>query len=71
MACLAVFHRPHPGKETDKGALKSMRLFLAAIANPHRGLFCKFLRVFLEVPNAPIAAEEITFAFIIDNRGFL
>jgi len=24
----AVFHRPHPGKETDKGALKSMRSFL-------------------------------------------
>jgi hypothetical protein len=24
----AVFHRPHPGKETDTGALKSMRRFL-------------------------------------------
>lgn len=24
----AVFHRPHPGKETDKGALVSMRRFL-------------------------------------------
>ncbi|MGD0280895.1 MAG: type II toxin-antitoxin system HicA family toxin [Dissulfurispiraceae bacterium] len=24
----AVFHRPHPDKETDKGALKSMRRFL-------------------------------------------
>ena len=24
----AVFHRPHPNKETDKGALKSMRRFL-------------------------------------------
>lgn len=24
----AVFHRPHPRKETDKGALKSMRHFL-------------------------------------------
>ena len=24
----AVFHRPHPKKETDKGALKSMRRFL-------------------------------------------
>ncbi|MBI3630893.1 MAG: type II toxin-antitoxin system HicA family toxin [Candidatus Sungbacteria bacterium] len=24
----AVFHRPHPRKETDKGALKSMRKFL-------------------------------------------
>jgi hypothetical protein len=26
----AVFHRPHPEKETDKGALKSMRRFLKA-----------------------------------------
>ena len=24
----AVFHRPHPQKETDKGALTSMRRFL-------------------------------------------
>jgi hypothetical protein len=24
----AVFHRPHPQKETDKGALRSMRRFL-------------------------------------------
>jgi hypothetical protein len=24
----AVFHRPHPQKETDKGALKSVRKFL-------------------------------------------
>jgi hypothetical protein len=24
----AVFHRPHPKKETDKGSLKSMRRFL-------------------------------------------
>jgi hypothetical protein len=24
----AVFHRPHPQKETDKGALKSARRFL-------------------------------------------
>jgi hypothetical protein len=24
----AVFHRPHPMKETDKGALKSVRRFL-------------------------------------------
>lgn len=24
----AVFHRPHPRKETDKGALKSMKRFL-------------------------------------------
>ena len=31
----AVFHRPHPGKETDKGALVSMRRFLeAAGVNP-------------------------------------
>ena len=26
----AVFHRPHPRKDTDKGALKSMRRFLIA-----------------------------------------
>jgi hypothetical protein len=25
----AVFHRPHPQKETDKGAVKSMRRFLS------------------------------------------
>lgn len=25
----AVFHRPHPRKETDKGALKSIRRLLA------------------------------------------
>ena len=25
---LAVFHRPHPGNETDKGAVKDMRDFL-------------------------------------------
>ena len=24
----AVFHRPHPQKETDKGAMKSVRRFL-------------------------------------------
>jgi len=24
----AVFHHPHPQKETDKGAVKSMRRFL-------------------------------------------
>ncbi len=24
----AVFHRPHPRKETDKGSVKSMRQFL-------------------------------------------
>lgn len=26
----AVFHRPHPKKETDKGAVASMRRFLTA-----------------------------------------
>lgn len=26
----AVFHRPHPRKETDKGALKAVRRFLIA-----------------------------------------
>ena len=26
----AVFHRPHPGRETDKGSVKSMRRFLVA-----------------------------------------
>ena len=26
----AVFHRPHPRKETDKGSVKSMRRFLIA-----------------------------------------
>jgi hypothetical protein len=32
----AIFHRPHPEKETDKGAVKSVRWFLeqANIANP-------------------------------------
>lgn len=25
----AVFHRPHPRKETDKGAVKSLRRFLS------------------------------------------
>ena len=25
----AVFHRPHPKKETDKGALKSVRRFFS------------------------------------------
>lgn len=24
----AVFHRPHPGKEMNKGAIRSLRLFL-------------------------------------------
>jgi hypothetical protein len=27
---VAIFHRPHPEKETDKGALKSVRRFLIA-----------------------------------------
>ena len=26
--CVSVFHRPHPRKETDKGALVSVRRFL-------------------------------------------
>ena len=26
----AVFHRPHPRKETDKGAVRSVRRFLIA-----------------------------------------
>ena len=25
----AIFHRPHPQKQTDKGAIKSVRKFLA------------------------------------------
>ena len=29
-AVRAVFHRPHPRKETDKGAVVSMKRFLAA-----------------------------------------
>jgi len=27
----AVFHRPHPRKETDKGAVKSVRRFLIEV----------------------------------------
>jgi hypothetical protein len=27
----AVFHRPHPQRETDKGALKSVRKFLEKV----------------------------------------
>jgi hypothetical protein len=27
----AVFHRPHPRKETNKGAVKSVRRFLEAV----------------------------------------
>ena len=32
----AVFHRPHPEKETDKGTLKSVRRFLleAGVKSP-------------------------------------
>lgn len=35
----AVFHRPHPNKETDKGALKSVRRFLinAGINSGYKG----------------------------------
>jgi len=34
----AVFHRPHPAKEVDKGAVKSLRRFLAeAGIRPERG----------------------------------
>ncbi len=29
--CKAVFHRPHPHKETDKGAVVSMRRFLTEV----------------------------------------
>jgi hypothetical protein len=35
----AVFHRPHPRKETDKGAVMSMRRFLIeAGVNPDDGI---------------------------------
>ena len=30
----AVFHRPHPHKETDKGAVRSMRRFLTEAGVP-------------------------------------
>jgi hypothetical protein len=30
----AVFHRPHPQKETDKGAVRSMRKFLETAGIP-------------------------------------
>lgn len=36
--CAAVCHRPHPQKETDKGAVKSMRRFLTE-AGSAPGLF--------------------------------
>jgi ABC-type phosphate transport system ATPase subunit len=32
---VAVFHRPHPHKETDKGALKSVRRFLISAGVKH------------------------------------
>ncbi|MCL2205987.1 MAG: type II toxin-antitoxin system HicA family toxin [Treponema sp.] len=32
---VAVFHRPHPQKETDKGALKAVRRFLANAGVKH------------------------------------
>lgn len=31
----AVFHRPHPAKETDKGAVRSMRRFLQEAGARH------------------------------------
>lgn len=34
----AVFHRPHPQKETDKGALKSIRRFLLSAGINQNGL---------------------------------
>jgi len=35
---VAVFHRPHPRKETDKGALKSVRNFLINAGVKHDGV---------------------------------
>jgi hypothetical protein len=34
----AVFHRPHPRKETDKGAVISMRRFLTEAGVEHAGI---------------------------------
>jgi HicA toxin of bacterial toxin-antitoxin, len=34
----AVFHRPHSRKETDKGAVKSVRKFLEAAGVKHDGI---------------------------------
>ena len=34
----AVFHRPHPRKETDKGAVKSVRKYLEAAGVKHDGI---------------------------------
>jgi hypothetical protein len=33
----AVFHRPHPQKETDKGAIKSMRRFMTEAGISEKG----------------------------------
>jgi len=35
---VAVFHRPHPQKETDKGAVKSARRFLLNAGVNHDGV---------------------------------
>ena len=35
---VAVFHRPHPQKETDKGALKYVRRFLENAGVKHNGI---------------------------------
>lgn len=34
----AVFHRPHPQKETDKGAVVSMRRFLTEAGVEYDGI---------------------------------
>lgn len=34
----AIFHRPHPHKETDKGAVMSVRRFLEAGGINHDGI---------------------------------
>lgn len=34
----AVFHRPHPRKETDKGSINSMRRFLRETGVEHDGI---------------------------------
>ena len=35
---VAVFHRPHPQKETDKGVLKAVRRFLINSGVKHDGI---------------------------------
>ena len=35
---VAIFHRPHPQKETDKGALKSVRHFLVNAGVKYDGI---------------------------------